>query len=77
MDYDSIKEIIKLRNLIDERIMFSPEHLYQLKSEIKDLKVEISNLTKTIIIVGSIFGTIQILLFFYFVNNKFPIFTFN
>ena len=76
MDYDSIKEIIKIRNLIDERIMFSPEHLYQLNSEIKDLKVEISNLTKTIIIVGSIFATIQILLFFYFVNNKFPIFNF-
>jgi predicted DNA-binding ArsR family transcriptional regulator len=69
VSYESLKEIIKLQNLIDEKIMHSPEHLYQLKNEISDLKTELSTLTKTLKIAFFILSILQIILIMQFLKK--------
>lgn len=69
MSYETHKEIIKLQNLIDEKIMLSPEHMHQFKSEIDNLKNEISKLTKSIFLAFTIFSLIQFSLFLYLLKK--------
>lgn len=69
MSYETHKEIIKLQNLIDEKIMLSPEHMFQFKSEIDNLKNEISKLTKFVFMAFTIFSLIQFSLFLYLLKK--------
>jgi hypothetical protein len=70
VSYETLKEIIKLQNLVDERIMFAPEQFHQLKNEITELKNEITKVTHALTFGITILTSIQILLILYLLQIR-------
>jgi hypothetical protein len=70
VSYETLKEIIKLQNMLDERIIFSPEQFHQLRKEIEELKIEFSKILNTLTFAIIIIASIQLLLTLYLLRLR-------